>query len=194
MEFFLFLVVLGLGIALWVVASKAKLSAQSNHSLVSYLDQELQATRSALLARIDVLEEQVSKLQAGGVAAKPPDPEPEKEPTLEPTVTSLPPEELPIDEPVVAAPPPFQPPPFQPSVPPAPPVLPSEPPPLAQLSRRIDWEEWIGVKGAAVLGGIVLALAAVMFLRYAIEHELIPPIVRVAIGFATGIAAIAISE
>jgi hypothetical protein len=33
-----------------------------------------------------------------------------------------------------------------------------------------------------------------MFLRYAIEHELIPPIVRIAIGFATGIAAIAISE
>ena len=45
-----------------------------------------------------------------------------------------------------------------------------------------------------MLGGIVLALAAVMFLRYAIEHELIPPMVRVAIGFATGIAAIAISE
>lgn len=196
MEFFLFLVVLGLGIALWVVASKASRSAQRNHSLVSYLDQELQATRSALLARIDVLEGQVSKLQAGGVAGlqrEPAQPEPEQEPTPEPTVAPRPTEELPVDEPTAAVPPPIEPPPFRPA-PPPPPVLANEPPPVAQLSRRIDWEEWIGVKGAAVLGGIVLALAAVMFLRYAIEHELIPPVVRVAIGFATGIAAIAASE
>ena len=45
-----------------------------------------------------------------------------------------------------------------------------------------------------MLGAIVLALAAVMFLRYTIEHDLIPPIVRVAIGVIVGLASIAASE
>jgi hypothetical protein len=50
------------------------------------------------------------------------------------------------------------------------------------------------VRGAAVLGGIVLALAAVLFLRYSIEHGLIPPIVRVAVGLLVGAGAIVASE
>ncbi len=61
-------------------------------------------------------------------------------------------------------------------------------------AKGVDWEQWIGIRGAAVLGAIVLGLAAVMFLRYAIEHGLIPPIVRVAIGLLVGLASIAISE
>ena len=65
----------------------------------------------------------------------------------------------------------------------------SSPPP-----RRIDWEQWVGVRGAAVLGGVVLALAALLFLRYSIEHGLIPPIVRVGIGFLTGLGAIVAAE
>ena len=195
METFLFLLLLGFGVALWVTSRNARQSSDRNRSLVSYLDQELQATRAALLSRIDVLEAQVAELQTRGVAAKPTEPA-QPEPEERPVAAAAPRTEKPsVEEPVVAAPSPsIEPPPAQPVVPQAPPVVPSEPPPLAQLSRRIDWEEWIGVKGAAVLGGIVLALAAVMFLRYAIEHELIPPMVRVAIGFATGIAAIAISE
>jgi hypothetical protein len=44
------------------------------------------------------------------------------------------------------------------------------------------------------LGGVVLALAALLFLQYSIEHGLIPPIVRVAIGLLTGAGAIASSE
>ncbi|MDH3743909.1 MAG: DUF2339 domain-containing protein, partial [Acidobacteriota bacterium] len=59
---------------------------------------------------------------------------------------------------------------------------------------RIDWEQWIGVRGAALLGGIVLALAAVLFLKFSIEHGLIPPIVRVALGLMTGVGALAASE
>ncbi|MEX2300676.1 MAG: DUF2339 domain-containing protein [Bryobacterales bacterium] len=60
--------------------------------------------------------------------------------------------------------------------------------------EKIDWEQWIGVRGAAVLGAIVLALAAVLFLRYSIEHGLIPPIVRVAVGLLVGAGSIVASE
>ncbi len=52
----------------------------------------------------------------------------------------------------------------------------------------------MGVRGAAVLGGVVLALAAILFLKYSIEHGLIPPIVRVALGFLAGAGSIVGSE
>jgi len=50
------------------------------------------------------------------------------------------------------------------------------------------------VRGAAVLGGIVLVLAGLYFLRYSIEHGLIPPAVRVAIGIVFGVGAILAGE
>jgi uncharacterized membrane protein len=90
---------------------------------------------------------------------------------------------------VPAAPPPH--PPRPPAEPPGPPPRPpAEPPgpPLRLPSFDIDWERWIGVRGAAVLGGVVLALAGIFFFRYSIEHGLIPPWLRVALGLATGTA------
>ncbi|MDE0435582.1 MAG: DUF2339 domain-containing protein [Bryobacterales bacterium] len=194
MEAILYLILLGFGIVLLVIVRRTQKTAGHNRSRASHLEAELQATRSALVNRINVLEKQVTDLQAGRAVETPPEPEqpapgqallPESAPA---TVDS--PGESSTAGPEVAPPTP----PPQPAAPSAPPRSPGEPPPLAQLSRRIDWEQWIGIKGAAVLGGIVLALAAVMFLRYAIEYGLIPPTVRVAIGLATGIAAIAVSE
>ena len=192
MEAIPFLILLGFGIVLLAGVRRAQKTADQNRSRAANLDVELQATRSALVNRINVLEKQVADLQAGRAVETPPEPEqpvPEQLSVSEPPpATADSPVESPAAEPVVAQPPPH------PAAPTAPPLSPSEPQPLAQLSRRIDWEEWIGIKGAAVLGGIVLALAAVMFLRYAIEYALIPPTVRVAIGLVTGIAAIAASE
>jgi hypothetical protein len=80
--------------------------------------------------------------------------------------------------------------------PPQPPFE-SPPPRLAPQPspwEQINWEQWIGVRGAALLGGVVLALAALLFLQYSIERGLIPPIVRVAIGLLVGAGAIAGSE
>lgn len=70
------------------------------------------------------------------------------------------------------------------------------PQPLGDSSpiRTIEWERWIGVRGAAVLGAVVLALAGILFLRYSIERGLIPPPVRVAFGIFAGIACILGSE
>ena len=59
---------------------------------------------------------------------------------------------------------------------------------------QIDWERWIGVRGAAVLGGAVLALAAILFLKFSIERGLIPPIVRVTLGVVTGLGAVGGAE
>ncbi len=75
---------------------------------------------------------------------------------------------------------------------PAPPSPPAAPPPSG--SPGINWEQWLGIRGAAVLGGIVMALAAVLFLKYSIEQGLIPPIVRVAIGLLAGVGCLFASE
>ena len=58
------------------------------------------------------------------------------------------------------------------SAPPPPPPTGGDaatPPSGESRGPTIDWERWIGVRGAAVLGGIVLALAGILFVRYSIE-------------------------
>ncbi len=47
------------------------------------------------------------------------------------------------------------------------------------------------MRGAAVLGGIVLALAGILFVRYSIERGLISPALRVAMGILFGLGSIA---
>lgn len=65
--------------------------------------------------------------------------------------------------------------------------------PLPALPH-IDWERWIGVRGAALLGGVVLALAGLYFFQYSIEHGLIPPWLRVVLGTAVGLGCVASGE
>jgi uncharacterized membrane protein len=99
---------------------------------------------------------------------------------------------------VTAAPEPL----FRPAAPDRSPQA-SEPPPLAAepaLSRplqredeparpklAIDWEQFMGAKLFAWLGGLALFLGVAFFVKYSFEHDLIPPQVRVAIGFLLGI-------
>jgi hypothetical protein len=59
---------------------------------------------------------------------------------------------------------------------------------------KIDWERWVGVRGAAVLGGVVLALAGLYFFRYSIEHGLIPPWLRVVVGTLLGLGCMLCAE
>ncbi len=84
-----------------------------------------------------------------------------------------------------------------PAPPPSPPVempAPEEAAPSASPPNRIDWEQWLGLRGAAVVGAVVLALAGVLFLKYSIEHGLFPPAARVAAAMIAGTAAVAGSE
>lgn len=77
----------------------------------------------------------------------------------------------------------------------------SEPPPIPQelLKPRapkiarpskppIDWEQFMGAKLFAWIGGLALFLGIAFFVKYSFEHNLIPPELRVAIGFVVGAA------
>ena len=52
---------------------------------------------------------------------------------------------------------------------------------------KIQWEQFMGVRLFAWLGGFALFLAAAFFVKYSFDHGLIPPSMRVAIGFVAGI-------
>jgi uncharacterized membrane protein len=83
-----------------------------------------------------------------------------------------------------------------PHPPPLPPVFAASPPvtpstatsaPAARPLSKIDWEQFMGVKLFAWLGGFALFLAVGYFVKYSFEHDLIPPEVRVALGFLVGL-------
>ncbi|PTY06366.1 hypothetical protein DB347_13140 [Opitutaceae bacterium EW11] len=93
-----------------------------------------------------------------------------------------------------------------PTLPPLPPPLPSEspvavsataeppPPPVAEPPSparprlpSFNWEQFMGVKLFAWLGGFALFLGAVFFLKLSIEQGWISPELRVAMGFLLGV-------
>src|SRR5207245_7328150 len=50
----------------------------------------------------------------------------------------------------------------------------------------IDWEQFMGAKLFAWIGGFALFLGIAFFVKYSFEHNLIPPELRIAIGFVVG--------
>jgi uncharacterized membrane protein len=62
---------------------------------------------------------------------------------------------------------------------------------VAQIAapRRppINWEQFMGAKLFAWIGGLALFLGVAFFVKYSFEHNLIPPELRVAIGFVVGV-------
>ncbi len=65
---------------------------------------------------------------------------------------------------------------------------PTPPPPPKPALPAINWEQFMGVKLFAWLGGLALFLGVVFFVKYSFEHNLIPPELRVAIGYVIGLA------
>ncbi len=90
-----------------------------------------------------------------------------------------------------------QPPAAKPAARPAPPPIapPSEPgtteprdvPPTPPAASGNDWERWVGIRGAAVLGAVALGLAGLLFFKYSIERGLITPTMRVVLGTVVGL-------
>lgn len=75
---------------------------------------------------------------------------------------------------------------------------PNEPPPVSEKNsaspflpsgflKPINLEQFLGVKLFAWLGGLALFLGVVFFVKYAFDQNLIPPAVRTAMGFLTGL-------
>lgn len=61
-------------------------------------------------------------------------------------------------------------------------------------STGFDIEKLLGVRGAAWLGAIALAIAGTLFAKYSIENNLIPPAVRIALLIIIGAGALLASE
>jgi hypothetical protein len=74
------------------------------------------------------------------------------------------------------------------SVPPKPTAVPPRPIPT---KSAINWEQFMGVKGFAWLGGFALFLGVAFFVKYSFDNNLVPPELRVAIGFLTGLGLLA---
>src|SRR5437773_6785921 len=51
----------------------------------------------------------------------------------------------------------------------------------------INWEQFMGAKLFAWIGGLALFLGVAFFVKYSFEQNLIPPELRVAIGFVVGV-------
>ena len=64
---------------------------------------------------------------------------------------------------------------------------PSRPTPSRVLAKPLDWEKFLGVKLFAWVGGFALFLGIAFFIKFSFERNLIPPALRVALGFATGL-------
>jgi Predicted membrane protein (DUF2339) len=96
---------------------------------------------------------------------RPPPPIPESVPPL-----------LPMEE-TVAAPPRFQ----------TAPGNPAAAWPPGRSAPAINWEQFMGVKLFAWIGGLALFLGVAFFVKYSFDNNLIAPELRVAIGFAAGL-------
>ena len=118
----------------------------------------------------------------------------------EPSTTSAKPADLPPPVVTESAPPTFpepgpeySPPPPLAGIPPALPIPEARPliPPLIARSIDepvsekpvIDWERFMGAKFFAWAGALAAFLGMAFFVKYSFEHDLIPPEVRVALGF-----------
>ncbi len=64
--------------------------------------------------------------------------------------------------------------------------LPPEPP-AESFASRFNWEQFMGAKLFAWLGGFAALLGIAFFVKYSFEHNLIPPEVRAAIGFLVAV-------
>ncbi|MBN1903532.1 MAG: DUF2339 domain-containing protein [Deltaproteobacteria bacterium] len=62
-----------------------------------------------------------------------------------------------------------------------------------QFRANVDWEQFTGAKLFAWIGGIALFIGAGFFVKYSIDRNLIPPIVRLVIGAITGLILIIVS-
>jgi len=195
MEFLIpLLLILGLVVLVFVLPISASVTARRAARRVDDLQ-----------GRIDGLERNLNDLRMKGTAPPPPAPARETPtpatgrpplsvptaPKVEPQVTApmrvepTPPAPVSTPEPV-ASPLPRA---AAGSAPPPLPLAPSpEPDQVRPVRPAINWEQFMGVKLFAWLGGLALFLAVAYFVKYSFEHNLVPPQVRVALGYLTGLA------
>ena len=65
-------------------------------------------------------------------------------------------------------------------------LIPQTPQVAKPTKPPINWEQFMGAKLFAWIGGFALFLGIAFFVKYSFEHNLIPPELRIAIGFIVG--------
>jgi uncharacterized membrane protein len=186
MEIWPLIILLVLGVplvlAIWLIVRAARAKSQIE----------------SLIRRVNALELQVVSLKKSPPPAAAPTGEATPQPFKPATLTPLPTEESPAavsppevppvktETPVATPPNPIAPPPVFPAPPAAKPewTPPSLPRPAAP---KINWEQFMGVKGFAWVGGFALFLGIAFFIKYSFDNNLVPPQLRVAIGFLAGL-------
>ncbi len=140
------------------------------------------------MLRLDVLQRQIATLRAGTLpqVIEPPAPVPS---LIEAPRVIIPSEPPPLPSVPTSPIPSGDPPPIIPSIPKTP-----EPPPAPTPPAPIEWEKWIGVRGAAVLGGIVFAMAGLYLFRYSVAQGWISPTIRVMGAVLAGLGALVASQ
>lgn len=165
---------------------------------------QLESRTAELENAILTLKRQI-KPEAPAAEEKPPLPDPRAElaaaakPTPSPRKKSdQTPGPRPVTPPVTPSPPPLPKPALaaktlRPKEPATPTRETAQTPELAATPRqpKIPLEQFMGVKLFAWLGGLAMFLGIILFVKYAFENNLIPPAVRVALGFLTGAAFLA---
>jgi len=150
-------------------------------------------TIEALRERVNALERQLAIIERGAPLAG-------AAPTASeaPAAPVAPPAPPPFEASSELAPvaPPSTPPPLEEpreAPPAAPPPLPAGAPPLP-AAARIGLEERLGARWAVVIGGIALALGALLLVKYSIESGFFGPGARVIFGLLLGIGLVAAGE
>jgi hypothetical protein len=147
-----------------------------------------------LSRRSDMIESELHRLrqsreretaQAETAAAPQPKP-PAPIPVAPPKPIIVPQSIVSPEAPPIMAPPPLSPEP-QPVVSETLPPISTVPEPLRRTAPNINWEQFMGVKGFAWLGGFALFLGVAFFVKYSFDNNLVPPELRVAIGFLAGL-------
>jgi uncharacterized membrane protein len=180
------LVILAIPVAVIVLIAKSVHNGERINEISRRIDTiQLEVLRMRQ-AREEETQAKVSPAPKEATVAPVPTPPPEPKPILPPLAPKL--------EPVV------QPPPFVAREPlstePSPPPLTVAPDystaastsePESSPKPAINWEQFMGVKGFAWLGGFALFLGVAFFVKYSFDNNLVPPQLRVAIGFLIGI-------
>ncbi|MGA2854261.1 MAG: DUF2339 domain-containing protein, partial [Verrucomicrobiota bacterium] len=142
-----------------------------------------------LTDRLIALESEMSRLKREKEPPKPVEPAPA--PAPQPKIITPPPVAAPsptvAPQPVISTqlPPVVPPPPISITTVPQKRARIFAPPPLPQ--PKINWEQFMGVKGFAWIGGFALFLGVAFFVKYSFDNNLVPPELRVAIGFLAGL-------
>jgi Predicted membrane protein (DUF2339) len=133
--------------------------------------------------RLNTLEAELFRLKQGSLSILKIEPAPTPEAKIITTLPPLTPKPVipSVPSPRLASPPVF--------AQTAPPRLSAESPP--KKSPAINWEQFMGVKLFAWLGGLALFLGVAFFIKYSFDNNLVSPELRVALGFITGLGLIA---